>query len=271
VRAAIASVWGAAAALVCASALAQSAATEDRLVVSADGSTLSGTGGGGGSLGWLHNFDASTLVGVAVEHQVLADSNWTFGSVNGSLAMGPDNQRYGIYGEAHEGAGDDASHAFHYRIEAVGVTGTFAHKLTAVLEDRRVDVETTHGNLPKAGLSYLWGPHVLTSLSYQDSVSGNLGTRITSLRIDSYWARVNVFAGAAFGQASPAIFNIETNILNGQSRILAPARDIHEEYLGATKPFPRWHGELTLVADYIDLSGLDRATLTLTYVYHLGR
>jgi len=40
------------------------ATDDDRIAVSADGATLTGTrGGGGGSLGWLHNFDADSLAG----------------------------------------------------------------------------------------------------------------------------------------------------------------------------------------------------------------
>jgi hypothetical protein len=36
--------------------------TDDRIALSADGSTLSHTdGGGGGSVAWLHNFDPNTL------------------------------------------------------------------------------------------------------------------------------------------------------------------------------------------------------------------
>src|SRR5215475_5857194 len=67
----------------------------DRITFSANGSSLTGTsGGGGGSLGWLHNFDADTLIGVAAEHQVLSVSHWTFGSLAGSLTRGPGNQRY---------------------------------------------------------------------------------------------------------------------------------------------------------------------------------
>src|ERR1700685_4310480 len=91
----------------------QSSTADDRIVVSADGTTLTGTNGGGGaSLGYLHNFDASTILGVAAEHQVLADAQWTFGSLNGSAAVGPDNQRYSFYGEAHEGAGRDDGRDF---------------------------------------------------------------------------------------------------------------------------------------------------------------
>jgi hypothetical protein len=257
--------------LVQSSALADGATSDDRIVVSADGSTLTGTnGGGGGSLGWLHGFEPGTLAGIAVEHQVLADSQWTFGSLNASKGLGSENQRYNVYAEVHEGGGVDDSHSFRYEIEAAGVFGTFDHKLSAQLEDKRVDVESTHGNLPKAGLAYLWGPHLLTTASYQYSVSGNLGTRIETVRLDLYAAKMTFFAGAALGPASPAILGIATNAVNKGPQVLAPAKELHEEYLGLTKPFARWHSELTVAADYLDLSGIDRASLTLTYIFHIG-
>jgi hypothetical protein len=247
------------------SAFAQSSAAENRIVISGDIASLTGTnGGGGGSLTWLHTFDPGTLLGLAVEHQVLADSRWTFGSVNGSYAFGPDRQRFGIYGEAHLGRGNNGTNPFDYEIEALGFTGTFDHKLTALLEDRRIDVDTSHGNLPKAGLTYLWGPHLLTSVSYQHSVSGNLGTRITSARIDSYQGTLDLFGGVAFGQGSAAVVNIA-------SQILAPAGQLHEGYLGMTKSISSWHGDLTAVFDYLDLAGVKRATLTVAYIYHVGR
>ncbi len=248
---------------------ADSPASADRIFMSVDGSTLTGTNGGGGaSLGWLHDFSPGSIAGVAVEHQVLADSQWTFGSLNGSLGLGPENERFNIYAEAHEGGGVDDSHSFRYEIEAAGVIGTFFHKLSAQAEDKRVDVESTHGNLPKLGLSYLWGPHLLTTAAYQYTVSGNLGTRVTSARLDVYEAKMDFFAGTAFGQASPAILNIATN-LNSTS-VLTPAHELHEEYVGVSKPFARWHSDLTMTADYLDLSGIVRATLTLTYIVHIG-
>jgi hypothetical protein len=244
---------------------AEISTADDRIGVSVDGASLTGTGGGGGAaLIWLHNFDANSLAGVAAEHQVLGNAHWTFGSVNGSWVLGPAEQRYGIYGEAHEGAGDDGASAFHYAIEAVGVTGTYFHRLSAQLEDRQIDVEATHGNLPKAGISYLWGPHLLTSISYASSVSGNLGTHLAAARIDGYGSRANVFAGVAFGQVAPAI------ILNFQSGLSIPGRELHEGYVGVSKPMPHLRSELTLVADYQDLSGIKHATVTLNYVVHVG-
>jgi hypothetical protein len=239
--------------------------SEDRIVVSADGTTLTGTNGGGGaSLGYLHNFDASTILGIAVEHQVLADAQWTFASLNGSATIGAENQRYSFYGEAHEGPGRDAGRSFDYKIEALGVIGTFNHKLSAQVEDRRIDVETTHGNLPKVGLSYLWGPHFMTSASYQYSVSGNLGTRLPAVRIDSYWATINVFGGAAWGPTSPVVFNLPSGLVSQQ------VRQLKEGYIGVSKPFPKIRGELTAVADYLDLAGIKKASVTVSYIFHVG-
>jgi hypothetical protein len=246
-------------------AVAQSAASDNRIVASGDIASLSGTnGGGGGSLAWLHTFDPGTLFGLAAEHQTLSDSHWTFGSLNGSYAFGPDRQRFGVYGEVHLGGGNNGMNHFDYEIEALGFTGTFDHKWTALLEDRRIDVDTSHGNLPKAGLSYLWGPHVLTAVSYQHSVSGNLGTRITSARIDGYRGTLDLFGGVAFGQGSAAVVNIA-------SQILAPAGQLHEGYLGISNSISSWHGDLTAVVDYLDLAGVKRATLTVAYIYHVGR
>ena len=242
----------------------QISTTDDRIVISGDGASLTGTNGGGGaSLGYLHNFDASTIVGVAVEHQVLANAQWTFASLNGSATVGAPNQRYSFYGEAHEGPGRDAGRSFDYKIEALGVIGTFDHKLSAQIEDRRIDVENTHGNLPKVGLSYLWGPHFMTSASYQYSVSGNLGTRLPAVRLDSYWATVNVFGGASWGPTSPVVFNLP-------SGLVSEVRQLKEGYVGLSKPFPKIRGELTAVADYIDLAGIKKATLTVSYIFHIG-
>lgn len=243
---------------------APASTAEDRIVVSADGTTLTGTNGGGGaSLGYLHNFDASTIVGVAVEHQVLSDAQWTFASLNGSATIGSENQRYSFYGEAHEGPGHDGLRAFDYKIEALGVIGTFDHRLSAQIEDRRIDVEATHGNLPKLGLSYLWGPHLMTTAAYQYSVSGNLGTRLPSVRIDSYWATINVFGGVSWGPTSPVVFNLPTGLVS-------QVRQLKEGYVGVSKPFPRIRGELTAVADYLDLAGIKKASLTVSYIFHIG-
>jgi hypothetical protein len=234
-----------------------------RIVASADGTTLTGTNGGGGaSLGWLLNFDPSTLVSVAAEHQALANAHWTFGSLYGTAAAGPDAQRYNFYGEVHEGGGHDGPSAFDYHIEAAGVIGTFDHRFTVQLEDRRIDVENTHGNLPKAGVSYLWGTQLSANVSYQHSVGGNLGTKIWSARVDHFGSTVNLLAGGAYGPTLPITFDLPSGSVS-QVHLL------REGFVGASKPFPSLRSVVTLVADFVDLSGIKRATFTLTYIYHL--
>jgi hypothetical protein len=238
------------------------AVSDDRIALSVNGSTLPGTnGGGGGSAGWLHNFDADTLAGVAVEHQGISAAQWTFGSVNGSLTRELGNARYSFYGEAHEGAGDDGPRAFKYSVEAAGIIGTYFQRLSVQLEDRQFDVETTHGNLPKLGLSYLVNPHILTSLSYADSVSGNLGTHLTYVRIDAYTSKANFLAGGAFGQVSPTVLGLE---------FVVPGKSLREGYVGVTKSLAHKRGDLTLVVDYQDLAGSNRVAVTLNYIFHIG-
>jgi hypothetical protein len=241
---------------------APTATADDRIILSADGSTLPGTnGGGGGSIGWLHNFDADTLTGVAVEHQVISVARWTFASINGSVTRTFGNARYGFYGEAHEGAGDDGPNAFKYSIVAAGVVATYFHRLSVQLDDHQYEVEKTHGNLPKLGLSYLWNPHVLTTVSYADSVSGNLGTHLTAGRIDLYGSKVSFLGGVAFGQVSPTVLGLE---------LVIPGKTLSEGYVGVTKPLPNARGDLTLVVDYQDLSGSSRVAVMLNYIFHVG-
>jgi hypothetical protein len=236
---------------------------DDRIALSLNGSTLPRTnGGGGGSVGWLHNIDADTLAGAAVEHQVISVAHWTFGSVNGAITRGSGDARYSYYGEAHEGAGDDGPQPFKYSIVALGMIGTYFHRFSVQLEDRQIEVEKTHGNLPKVGVSYLWNPHVYTTVSYIHSVSGDLGTALTSGRIDLYGPKLNYLAGISAGQASPAILNSGFHVPGGGT--------LKEAYVGVTKPFPHWRGDLSLVADYQDLSGSPRFALTLNYIFHVG-
>jgi hypothetical protein len=249
---------------------------DDRIALSANGSSLTDTGGGGGaSAGWLHNFDADTLLGVAAQYQALFISHWAYASLNGAITRGPGDRRYTFYGQADEGAGRDGPNAFKYRIETLGVTGTYFHRLSATLEDKQVNVEKTNGNLPKIQLAYLWSPRFQTTVGHQHSFGGNLGTRLTTARIDVYASQMSFLAGAAYGQASPSLF--------GQGFNLGP-HDLREGYVGVVKPLPGLRSELTFIVDYQRLSGgegkvndvlvststTERWTGTLNYVFHIG-
>jgi hypothetical protein len=258
---------------------------DDRIALSAQGSSLTGTGGGGGaSAGWLHNFDADTLLGVAAEYQALSVSHWAFASLSGAMTRGTGDARYTFYGEAHEGAGRNGPNAFKYRIEGIGVTGTYFHRLSATLEDKQVNVESTHGNLPKVQLAYLWNPRFQTTVSHQHSFGGNLGTRLTTARVDVYASQMSFLVGGAIGQASPALLGQLVTQLGPSGSITLAPHQLREGYVGVVKSFPRLRSDLTLIVDYQRLSGGEgtvlgvpvassvstRWTGTLNYVFHIG-
>ncbi len=246
---------------------------DDRIAIGANGESLTNTNGGGGALiGWLHNFNADALAGVGVEHQALANAHWTFGSLNGAYSIGQGDQRYSFYGEAHEGGGNSGARALNYHIEAVGVVGTYFHKLSVLVEDRQFYVDTVSGNLPKLGVSYLWNPHVQTGLSYSYSVGSNLGTRLLGGKIDIFEPGLNWLGGFSFGQATAAVLT-GSSVVTGE-KTFAPGLRVKEGYVGATLPLPRVRSEVSLILDYQNLTSTfvnsKRFQGNLNYIFHLG-
>ncbi len=263
-----------AAALISASAVHAAPSTvDDRILLGVQGESLTNTsGGGGGSIGWLHNFNADALAGVGIEHQALANAHWTFASLNGSYTMGQGDKRYSLYGEAHEGGGNSGDRGLNYHIEAVGLVGTYFSKLSVLLEDRQFFVDTISGNLPKLGVSYLWGPHIQTSVSYAYSVGSNLGTRLAGAKVDIFEPGVNWLVGFAFGQATAAVL-IPGAHIEGQPTSV-PGLRVKEAYVGATVPLPRLRSEIGITLDYQKLQSpyvdSNRIQGNLNYVFHIG-
>ena len=235
---------------------------DDRLVFAASGSTLTGaSGGGGGAVTWLHPFSAGTLLGMGAEYQTIANSHWTLADLTGSVTLGsPSASHTSFTAELHEGSGDIGGKSFTYSIEALGASHTLENGLTFQLEDRQIDVSTTHGNLPKIGLAYAWTPRFLTTVSYARSSGGNLGTDISSARIDFFGKGANLLAGAAFGHAAGAVFNLETGL--EQTHLT-----LKEVFLGVSKPLARVN--VQLVGDYLKLADTKRATLSLVFTLPL--
>lgn len=246
----------------CVALLPAVAFPSDRLSVTANGSTLTGPhGGGGAAVGLLHNFTADAIAGAEVEYQSLADAHWTVGSLSAAFTQGAPGRRWSVSGELHEGAGDVGDHAFHYSILAAGVGYTLGTRASLQLEDRQIDVDTTHGNLPKLTASYAWTPMLQTSVAYAHSISGNLGTDLVSARLDHYATPWNWFLGGATGKASPEVVNLKTGVVQ-------PGNTLREGFVGVARPFG--NAKLTLVADYLDLGGTKRVTLTANCIVELG-
>jgi hypothetical protein len=237
------------------------ASADDRVLVSGNVTSLTGTdGGGSGSVGYLHDLSAASILGLGVEYDTIANSHWTFGTVSGSLTGGPAREKWAAYAEVHQGSGATGPTSFTYGVYALGGSETFAQKFTVQLETRQFEVGPTNGNLPKINLSYLFTPQYMLSAFYAKSVSGNLGTELYSARLDHYGHLLNWLIGAAGGQAAPAVLNL-------QGATVIPAPQLHEGYVGISKRFENL--EVALLGDYQDLSGIHRVTTTLTFTYHL--
>jgi hypothetical protein len=239
------------------------AQSDDRLAMSVSGSTLTGTDGGwAGSLGWLHNFNPSTVLGVAGDFQRIDDARWKFGSLSLAHGFGEASRRTNLYIEGHEGSGEDATHSYDYSIYAAGIIQNVTRQFAILLEDKHIDVDTVRGNLPKLGVQYLWSPTFLTTLNYSHSVSGNLGTRIGSLRVDRYGKRVNLLAGIAGGETSPIVIN---RPITGEEDTVP--QNLRQAFVGATWPFAR--ADVGVLADYQKLEESERFTLSLTCTLRL--
>lgn len=128
------------------------------------------------------------------------------------------------------------------------------------LETRQIEIDTSHGNLPKLGLTYVWTPRVSTNVSYAHSVGGNLGTELTTARVD-YAGRLNLILGGAWGQA-------DANVVNLQPGLSLPAQDLREGFLGIGKTFSR--GEVMLLGDYLKLADSEKVTVSLSFTAYVG-
>jgi len=244
---------------------APSAPSVNSLVISADGSTLTdASGGGGGSLTWLHDFSSGVL-GVGGEYQRLAGAHWQFGSLSGSVSTGDTSARWTFSADGHFGDGEipvyQGMHHFNYDVEGADVTGTFGGKLTLQVEGRQYDIDTTHGTLPKAALGYLWTPHVQTTISYARSVDGNLDSELETARIDLFGHAVNGLIGVAAGHVAPRIVNIYTGATGA-------APQLREGYVGLSKAFGRT--DWSILGDYLKVAGEKRITLTIVCTLHGG-
>jgi hypothetical protein len=214
----------------------------------------------GGAIGWLHNFNANTVLGLRGEYQKQEEVHWKFATLSLAHGFGQAERRTNLYADVHEGSGKSDAGSYDYSVALVGVYQNITRQLALQLEDKQIDIDTTSGNLPKIGVQYLWSPTFVTNLSYQHSISGNLGTRVWSFRADRYGKTMNFIIGGAGGQATPVIVDLQTGDEVG-------GLTMKQGFIGVTKPFSRV--DVTLLGDYVDIGDLERVTVTLNAIVRL--
>lgn len=235
----------------------------NKLTLSGSYSTFQDTDdeGGAGSANYLHYFTPDFLAGLGVDHTYVEDSKLTYGSARAAWGRGGPANRFTLIGEYYDGEGDDVGRKFDYQVAVLGISQSITSKLSIQLEGREIDIDTTNGNLPKLGVTYVWSPQFVTNVSYAKSVSGNLGTELTSARIDYYGKHINVLLGGSSGTANPAVLVL-------QPGIVLPASQSKEGFFGLSKVFK--HGEITLLGDYLEVSESEKITVTLSFTAYLG-
>jgi hypothetical protein len=237
--------------------------SDERLVLSGNGDVLSQDhGGGGGSVTWLDS-RGGDVFGLGVEYQEIANAHWTDGIFNGALAVGQQTALpTTLYADLHQGSGDIGEHGFNYTVADGGAIATLTPWLSAQLEERYIDIDTSHGSLPKVGVSLRLAPTLLASVSYAYSFGGDLDSRLVTVRLDYVGKSFSWLAGGAWGPVSPVVINLFTGALG-------PGPPLREEFLGIGKSFGRTDWQL--LGDFQDLEGFKRWTMTLNCTLHLGR
>jgi len=232
---------------------------DQRLVLSTNGSTLSGgSGGGGASAAWVGSVGPDAVLGAGAEYDQIANAHWTTGSFNGSIGLG--GGRTHLYGEGRAGAGDIGDRAFHYSVAYLGLLGQLTPELTLQLEERYIDIDKSHGSLPKLGLTYRMTLQLSATASFAKSLGGNLGTRLVMGRVDYTGVSFSALAGVAGGPAAPDVIYPGLNVVK-------PGPQLREGFVGIGKPFGRT--DWLLLGDYQDVSGTRRTSLALTCTVHL--
>lgn len=241
-----------------------SAVADDRLLFVGSVSHIPNVNAGlGGQVYWLHDFSSAAKFNIGIERNSLGDGDWTVGSVSGAFIHSGTTtspRQYGLNGEIHQGSGSDSVHSFKYQVLAGGLSYALTRRLTVQLEERYINVDTSHGHLPKFGLAFTADPRWLATVSYAHSAFGDLRTELFAARIDVSQSDARLLAGVALGKAAPAVANL-------QPSLSGPGQNFRVLYCGVARQFTG--RELQLVADFLDLGGIRRLTLTASYMVHL--
>lgn len=235
---------------------------DDQFTVSVNGSSLTGTdGGGGGAVSWIRE-NANFSTGLGGEYETLGDAHWGFGSI--SAAVVPQSSSHGnfsVSGEIDYGGGVSGAPGIggHFAYDAATVDARLALRddVSVQVTDRQVDIDAVHGNLPTISFGAAYAFWYLSG-SYTRSATGNLGTEIASLRLDCRGQRFGIFGGLSTGKTSPALTSV------GSGTVLSSSR-----YRGASVGMSTWRTQrqYSLVFDYVSVGAIKSATLTLTWSF----
>jgi hypothetical protein len=179
------------------------------------------------NLNWVHPIAGGSIsiLGaswkqVGAYHRLLAD-------IGGETH--PADARYSIGGELDVGPVEDGGNSYYHlqTSEHVSHEVTAGHSVAA--EHRYISAGPLHGQLLSAAWRYAARSTLTFEIKQAVTVSGNLGSRATSARLD-YLGAAQMFAGGAVGRTAPQLVDAPIPVRGG---------DFSQCYVGLALPIGR--------------------------------
>jgi hypothetical protein len=239
------------------------AAADQRVIISGEWASLTGgIHGGGGAATWVGSPWPGVIASAGGDYHTLGDANWSYGSLAAAVTGTGAGPHTTFLADVHEGSGTEPLRSFNYSIVAAGLSRPVLDRLTLQVEDRQIDVDTSHLNLPKLTATWLVNHRWLGALAYAHAVGGNLHSDYVLARVDYQGPQAGFFAGAAAGRTAPIVLNLPVGVAAINSTL-------REAFAGASRSVG--HVDLLLVGDYVQFGAITRFTVTAACTVHLGR
>lgn len=178
--------------------LAATASAQDAIVVAIDADHLRDGDGGGASVYWIRprSYAGATFFS-------LSGARWAYATLGGTLRA---SARTTLNAEVNAGRGEDDRGDFGYLLVRGGATQELvAKRLYAEAEWLQADVARRQNGIARIGATYLPRPPLTLRGSLYQSLSGDDGTTLVTMRGDYDLGRMIAIAGFTTGRATPVL------------------------------------------------------------------
>ena len=239
------------------------ASSDNSILVAASADRFSsGDLGLNASLDWIHHFASRT--GVQRTHTLGAavysagDSRWSFAKLGAAYPL---IDYLTVQGQASVGGGKTAGQGFGYQVYDSSVSAKADPRAYFRLGHQFYQIAGSRSHLLKPGLVLVPTHQVQADLTYARSVSGNIGSRFFSGRIDFSTRTIDWLGGFSSGDSTPENLNLEIGSTPRTQRF----RDV---FMGASFRLPQ--SVLTVMADFLDTQPGNRSRLTIAWKVPIG-
>jgi hypothetical protein len=220
------------------------------LTAGAEDLSPGGNGGGAGGL-WARTWRHGVSSELGASWASLDGVRWHYGRIGASLRR----TRTLFQAAAELGRGRRPGVEFPYRIYTAGVVANILPgRLFFELSDRYLYVDEARGHLVKVGLSASPRAYIRAELASHFSVTGNLGARYASARLDLLRGRAGGLAGLNVGRSRPEVLR---RLVPGA---VVSATELYAGIRGSAGPH-----ELTLIVDSLWTAGVRRHAFTASW------